>query len=106
MESIIDVEKYRGIVKDSTPGKLEGERPETAYFYEAMLEGDGNFIAIGDGLTYFEVNENEKKAFNLYCPYFAIEIFSNGFVYGYQIEQDRLLYLIEEESKLEGACNE
>ena len=47
----IDVEKYRQQVEDSTPGSLEGEGPETAYYWELFLEGFGGEVvsAMEDG---------------------------------------------------------
>ena len=94
----IDVEHWKQVVKDSTPGKFEGEKPETAYFYDAMMDGNGEIIETGEEyLTYFELTENEKEAFKLDGPYFVIECFGNGFITGYEINQARLDYFVEKE---------
>ena len=95
--TMIDVAKYQQMCDDSTPGKLEGEGPATAYYYEAMLDGDGEMVSfaeaeawangpgfIGDGdlptSTVFKVTDEERTAFNLSEPFYEIWITNDGFI--------------------------
>ena len=82
----IDVELFRKMVADSTPGKFEGELPETAYFYERMMEGDGEDAYDDEGLL-FDVNDEERAAFGLNAEttQFSLYVSENGFVYGSEL---------------------
>lgn len=84
----INVEKYIS----TGPGKFEGEPPETAYYYEQWLNGDGDAIFplasddldnpdMGPEYTIFQVDANESEAFNLGCgSYVVLWEDSQGFV--------------------------
>ena len=54
---MIDVEKYREQVKG--PGKFEGEPPETAYFWDQMLNGEGD-----DCSRYVQTDYNDDPIFD------------------------------------------
>ena len=71
----IDATKYQEQVKG--PGKFEGEPAETTYYWDRMLEGDGDSVArwsdddpdgecepVFDG-ELFEVDCEESEAFDL-----------------------------------------
>ena len=61
----INVEEYEK--RTTGPGKFEGEPPETAYFYDRTLDGDGETIEVaGFGETpvsLFEITDAEAVAF-------------------------------------------
>ena len=92
----IDTTKYTA---HQSPGKFEGEIAATEYFYEQMLNGDGETIfaeiPIADGpddfiydedapqAEIFHVNADEAEAFDLPIgSVFMIREDSQGFVYG------------------------
>ncbi len=61
------------------PGKFECEPAETFYFYDAYMNGGGEYI--GDDCQAFEPTAEEREAFNLtdgalLCLWFS----ENGFV--------------------------
>lgn len=86
---MINIQEYENQVKDSTPGRFEGEKPVTAYYYEALLNGEGEDIGNdNEPLTVFGPTREEKEAFNLTKPYFAIKTDNNGFIYGYELSED------------------
>ena len=85
----IDTTKYTA---HKHPGKFEGETAATEYFYEQMLDGDGEVIF--GNVDYedeqakeayiFRINADEDEAFDG-CPVgyvFMIREDSQGFVYG------------------------
>jgi hypothetical protein len=90
----IDPTKYAS----TGPGKFEGEPPATKYFYEQMLNGDGEdinaLVPTADGpddFTYedgptaslFHINAEEAEAFDLPIGHwFLLFEDSQGFVYG------------------------
>jgi len=78
----IDVQKYQLMVADSTPGRFEGETAVTAYFYEAYLNGDGEWL--GD-YSLFSVSPEEMLAFGLdfTATAFLVRQDDNGFIYGH-----------------------
>lgn len=103
---MIDKAKYDGMVKG--PGKFEGERGETAYYYEAMMHGDGEIISFGEGEIYtvFEISEEEKNVFDLHTDieknpidYFSIFTSEQGFVYGRPMSKSMYDELVSESEK-------
>lgn len=76
----IDVEKWEAMVAASTPGRFEGEGPATAYFWDAMMNGDGEDD--GEGEVLFPTTEEEKAAFDLAGDHFSIHQSEQGFIYG------------------------
>ena len=56
---------YRGMVEG--PGKFEGEPRATVYYYDLIMNGDGEDVGPelpeGESLTMFTVSEDEEKAF-------------------------------------------
>jgi hypothetical protein len=70
----------------SGPGKFEAEPPETAYFYERMLKGDGDYISDPDDdhvATIFHITPEESNAFGLADDrIFLLREDSAGFVLG------------------------
>lgn len=94
MKTTIDTSKYTAHLH---PGKFEGETAATEYFYEQMLNGDGETfdpVPIADGPddftcedspmgTLFHINAEEAEAFNLTIGnWFLLHEDSQGFVYG------------------------
>ena len=96
MKTQIDASKYTA---HQHPGKFEGETPETEYFYEQMMQGDGDDIysnfsidpsfepeedeQFGYSATIFTVQTDESEAFGLnHGDIFMIYEDSQGFVYG------------------------
>jgi len=86
---MIDVSRY--VERVSGPGKFEGERAATAYFYDAMLSGDGESLCfVGEDFEYmysatlFNVTAEEAEAFGL-APNSVYMIYEDdyGFVYGW-----------------------
>jgi hypothetical protein len=87
--NIINTSKY---TKHLSPGKFEGESPATEYFYEQMLNGDGETLWIETGESddfdspcadLFHINADESEAFNLPIGFwFMLRYDSQGFVYG------------------------
>lgn len=88
----IDVSKY---TSHSRAGKFEGETPATEYFYEQMLNADGETIyaaSVGaDGAGFedvpcaevFRIDADEAEAFGLPIGHwFLLREDSQGFVYG------------------------
>jgi hypothetical protein len=53
---MIDASKYD---RNKHPGKFEGESPATEYFYEQMMNGDGETIYAD-----YETNEYDEKEYN------------------------------------------
>jgi hypothetical protein len=105
---MIDKKKYEEMVADSTPGKFEGENPETAYYYDAMMNGDGEIISFGENEVYtiFEISEEEKDVFDLHVDmeknpvdYFSIWISEQGFVYGRPMTKTMYDDLVAESEK-------
>jgi hypothetical protein len=78
------------------PGKFEGESAATEYFYELMLDGDGETIYGDSGddtadepyqetdcAELFRINADEAEAFDLPIGHwFLLREDSQGFVYG------------------------
>lgn len=84
----IDASKYTA---HTSPGKFEGESAATEYFYEQMLNGDGETIyADGDpsadsslAAEVFQIDADEADAFDLPVGHwFLLREDSNGFSYG------------------------
>ncbi len=79
----IDTSKYTA---HNRPGKFEGEGPETEYFYECMLDGDGEDLQSEESLVLaalFQISAEEATAFALFCgDWFLLREDENGFVYG------------------------
>jgi hypothetical protein len=102
---MIDKKHYEQMVKDSTPGKMEGNSADVAYYYEMMLDGDGEIIGMDSEIyTIFEISEEERNIFELGLksdfPYYCIWETETGFVYGQAItekEYKHLLYDAEQE---------
>jgi hypothetical protein len=92
---MIDPTKY---TRHQHPGKFEGESAATEYFYEQMLNGDGETLERGypngeDDFdvveidTIFQITAEEAEAFDLSVgAHFVITEDSQGFVYGSQQE--------------------
>jgi hypothetical protein len=70
----------------SGPGKFEAEPPETAYFYQRMLKGDGDYISDPNEAreaTIFHITPEESDAFGLAEDrIFLLREDSAGFVLG------------------------
>ena len=71
----------------SGPGKFEAEPPETKYFYEQMLNGDGEELYHPDNEDYmatvFHITSEESDAFGLAdSRIFMLREDTQGFVYG------------------------
>ena len=91
MTTNIDTTKYTAHLH---PGKFEGESAATEYFYEQMMNGDGETIWVGAGdgteetameweANIFYVNAEEAEAFDLKIgSVFMICGDSQGFAYG------------------------
>jgi hypothetical protein len=90
----IDASEY---VAHKSPGKFEGESPATEYFYEQMLNGDGEAIFpygeddidsdAGYCATLFQVSAEEADAFGLECgSWFLLREDSQGFAIGTEHE--------------------
>jgi hypothetical protein len=82
---MIDVSKYT----TDGPGKFESEPPETRYYYERMLEGDGEEILLPDYeeetpiATLFTIDADESAAFDIpHGHIFMLREDSQGFVIG------------------------
>jgi hypothetical protein len=92
---MIDTTKYTA---HQHPGKFEGETAATEYFYEQVLEGNGETLERGypngeddfdveEVDTVFQITAEEAEAFGLSVgAYFVITEDSQGFVYGNQRE--------------------
>jgi hypothetical protein len=93
---MIDASKYD---RNKHPGKFEGESPATEYFYEQMMNGDGETIYAdyetneydekeyneedGPHAELFHINAEESEAFNLPIGFwFMLTEDSQGFVMG------------------------
>ena len=86
----IDVAHYEQMVKDLMFGRLEGEPPETAYYWEAYMNGDGEWLEFNDDATpysVFDVSFEEAMAFDIGAPYFIMWVSESGFVYGVPFSQ-------------------
>jgi hypothetical protein len=91
--AMIDVTKY---TRNQSPGKFEGEPAETEYFYEQMMNGDGETIyASNDSdsedeygsdtpcAELFQIDAYESEAFDLPIGrWFLLVEDSQGFVFG------------------------
>ena len=77
---MIDVKKHEEAVKG--PGKFEGCAPEDHYYYERIMDGDGE----SDGpCTAFDVEADEAEAFGLTAgAVYVIREDDSGFIYGGQ----------------------
>ena len=95
---MINKKRYEKMVADSTPGRFEGENPETAYFYEAMLDGDGELFKFKDSETFtvFKLSDEEKEIFEIAHDYFAIYISDSGFIHGYKLTSVKYNKMIKE----------
>jgi len=89
----IDVAKFKRRVKG--PGKFEGEKPATAYFYDLWLDGDGEayFPYADEDLddepeaTLFQIDADEADAFGLEVGHwYIIWEDGTGFAYGFCFE--------------------
>ena len=90
---MIDITKYTA---HQHPGKFEGETAATEYFWEQMMNGDGETLYSGNfdlaadedleseyEATIFTVQGDEPEAFGLnHGDIFMIREDSQGFVYG------------------------
>ena len=77
----IDIEYWNKVVVDNSPGKFEGEGPATAYFYEALLNGDGESIESGGFYAeLFQTTPHESEEFGL-DSFVLLWEDSQGFVY-------------------------
>lgn len=65
----------------NSPGKFEGEPVYAPYFYDAMLDGDGEWI--NDVVQRFDVTDDERKMFPELedCKQVDLLEDSDGFVY-------------------------
>ena len=65
------------------PGKFEGERLTTIYFYDAFLNGDGEYI--DDAVQEFQITKEDIAIFPELAGYktFTLGFLDNGFVFGY-----------------------
>lgn len=91
MKTTINASKYTAHLH---PGKFEGETAATEYFYEQMLNGDGETICADNGdeghdyefiasAELFHINAEEAEAFNLTIGHwFLLREDSQGFAYG------------------------
>jgi hypothetical protein len=88
--NMIDPTKYTA---HQHPGKFEGETAATEYYYELMLDGDGEGIyapaasededAYSNSATLFDINAEEAEAFDLPIGHwFMLREGSQGFVMG------------------------
>jgi len=79
----IDVQAFERMVADSTPGRFEGEGAATAYYWDACMNGDGEWL--GD-FSLFEVSDEEREAFEITadCVHYLILQTEQGFIYGYE----------------------
>jgi hypothetical protein len=65
MKTQIDPTKYTAGLR---PGKFELEPPATEYFYEQMLNGDGEAIVTDEDTSigeFFHIYSDEAEAFDL-----------------------------------------
>jgi hypothetical protein len=74
----------------AVPGKFEGESPETRYFYEVMLHGDGEIVDAGpDGspIVEFELTDADPKWIhdNAETSRFRVYVDGDGFVNGWWV---------------------
>lgn len=87
---MIEASKY---VAHLSPGKFEAEPPATEYFYEQMMNGDGEAIfppgeddadsEPGYCATLFHISAEEEAAFALTCGHwFLLREDSQGFAIG------------------------
>ena len=89
MTTSINKSKYTAHLR---PGKFEGESAATEYFYEQMLNGDGDQIFLdiddedenyeGPTATIFHVNAEESEAFALACGSWFLLREVLGFAHG------------------------
>lgn len=103
---MIDKTKLDEMVKG--PGKFEGENAETAYYYDAMMNGDGEMVCFGENEIYtvFEISEEERDVFDLHTDieknpidYFSIFTSEQGFVYGRPMSKSMYDELVAEAEK-------
>jgi hypothetical protein len=81
---MIDASKYTA---HKSPGKFEGETAASEYFYEQMLNGDGEELYSDDEggavASVFRIDADESEAFGLPIGgYFLLREDSQGFVMG------------------------
>jgi hypothetical protein len=104
---MIELKQYEEAVKG--PGALEGEEPATAYFYEAVMNGEGTNIEFPDGsiTTYFSLSGEEHNAFEISTSkeYYAIYQNSMGFIYGEELSIEDIEKM-KAQAKEEWACAE
>lgn len=84
-----NVAHWQSVVYDSTPGRFEGEGPETAYFYDMSCSGFGGEILEWNehesgGSELFETTEEERIAFGVetVATHFLLSWDSQGFITG------------------------
>ena len=98
---MIDVATYQDTVDQSS--QYSGEGPATAYYYEAYLNGDNDWI--GD-FTLHSVTDEERAAFDIVatCPHYLILQDGQGFIYGYPAT-DEMIDELREDVAEEDAVN-
>ena len=89
---MIDLNMWKECVKG--PGKFEGEGPETAYFYDCWLNGEGEDHG---RVTVFVTTEEESATFGLTEMYFGIEEDDRGFIYGSELTSLQVALLDDEQ---------
>ena len=89
---VIDVAAYEEL---ATGSQYAGEGPATAYYYEAYLNGDNDWI--GD-FTLHSVTDEEREAFGLpaTCPHYLILQDGQGVIRGYPSTDERIEELRED----------
>lgn len=88
-ETGIDLEYWSKMVKHNTPGRFEGEDPWVPYFFDQIMNGDGeDFITEEDDnppITLFEPDVNEREAFEVKEIVLIMES-NQGFIFGVQFD--------------------
>jgi hypothetical protein len=86
--------------KVQDPGKFEGERIATMYYYDAYMNGDfgEDSFNFGEGgaFYFYEVESKESNLFESDKPYFMLYFTSSGFVHGDFVGEDKLKSVQEE----------
>lgn len=81
-----NVEHYAQLVRESTPGRFEGEGPETAYYWEMSCEGFGGEVlagmedGVGEYVELIETIEEERIAFATDEPFALLRQSDQGFI--------------------------
>jgi hypothetical protein len=99
---MINIKEWEQAVKDSTPGRFEGEPPETAYYYDMAMNGDGESFLLDDKeYSIFDVTEEEKNTFQIKNKYFVVYSSDQGFICGQEWSQEDYDYNTELENQAE-----